>query len=73
MHQTFNPSRDTVGGFIFVGTNFLGLSKSHTLVGFKFVVLAFSFIIHTENHFWLVLDFVDRTLHDNHEIWYPRK
>ena len=42
--------------------------KSHHSWGSKFVVIVFSFIMHTENHY-----FVDRTLHENHESWYPTK
>ena len=39
----------TVDGFIFVGTNFRGLNKNNTFVGFKFLAIVFYLIIHTEN------------------------
>ena len=45
---------DTVDGFIFVGTNFRGLKKNQTFVGFKIRGQSiFSFIIHTENRYFV--------------------
>ena len=38
-------------------------------LGSKFVAIIFSFI----NALSLVLEFVDRTLYENHENWYPMK
>ena len=53
----------TVDGFIFVGTNFRGLINSW---GSKFMV------IQKIANSW-VLEFLDRTLQENHENWYPKK
>ena len=41
---------NSVGGFIFIGTNFRGLDKLTHSWGSKFVAKVFSFIIHTENY-----------------------
>ena len=49
-----------------------GMKMTHSW-GSKFVAIEFFFIIHTENNLFVVLEFVDRTLHENHENWYPTK
>ena len=47
--------------------------------GSKFVGMIFSFIILTKNYYFVgtcilhVLEFVDWTLIENHENWYPTK
>ena len=64
-HKANNPSQAiylnsvalrinyTVDGFIFVGTNSCGLNKIKHSWGLKFVVIVFSFIILTENRYFL--------------------
>ena len=65
---------NNVDGFIFVGTIFHGLSKHYTFVGFKIRGHSFFFSLFIQKiAFSWVLDFVDRTLHKNHENWYPTK
>ena len=60
--------------FIFVGTNFRGLNKNHTIVGLKIRGYSiFLHIVHTENCYSWALKFVGRTIHENHENWYPTK
>ena len=39
--------------------------------GSKFMAIAIYLIIYTENYNFGVLEIVDRTLHKNHENWYP--
>ena len=58
----------TVDAFIFVGTNFRGLNKNNTRVGFKFVAIIFSFIIHTQNRY-----FVGTRIRGQDPPWKPRK
>ena len=41
--------------------------------GSKFVAIIISYITHTENTYLLLLEFVDWTLHEKHENWYPTK
>ena len=60
-------------GFIFVGTNFRVLKRNQTFVGLKLVAIVFSFIIYTENRYLLAPEFMDRTLKENPENWYPTK
>ena len=69
-----NSDFNTVDGFIFVGTNFRGLNKNDTFVGFKIRAIVFSFFMFIQKiTFSWVLEFVDRTFHENHENWYPTK
>ena len=63
-----------VDGFIFVGTNFRGLNKTYTFVGFKIRGHSiFFYNSYKKVKMSWVLEFVDRTLHENHEYWYPTK
>ena len=52
---------------------FVDLTKMTHSWGSKFVAIVFSFIIHTESNPSWVLEFVDPTLCENHENWYPMK
>ena len=42
--------KHTVDGFIFVGTNFRGLTQNEIFVGSKLVDIVFWFMIHIENY-----------------------
>ena len=67
---------NTVNAFIFVGTNFRGLYKNHTSVGFQIYGHTCSIFLYNPYPkiaiSW-VLKFVDQTLHKNHENCYPTK
>ena len=43
------------------------------LSGSNFVAITFLFIFHVEIAISWVLEFVDRTIHENHKYWYPKK
>ena len=64
----------TVDGFIVVGTNCRAFKKMTHSCGSKFVVILFLFSLFIQKITisW-VLEFVDRTLHEHHENWYPTK
>ena len=64
----------TVDAFIFMGTNFRGLNENDTFVGFKIRGHSIfpSYVIQKITNS-CVLEFMDRTLHENHENWYPTK
>ena len=64
----------SVDGVIFVGTNFRGLNTNDTFVGFKTRghSILFSKFIQEITVSW-VPEFVDRTLHETRENWYPTK
>ena len=62
------------GWLYFCGYQFSWIKQKVTHSwGSKLVALVFSFIIHTENTISWVLEFVDQTLHENQENWYPTK
>ena len=64
----------TVDGFIFVGTNILGLNENDTFMGLK--IRGHSIFLpnsYKKTTYSWVLEFVDRTLHEIHENWYPMK
>ena len=61
-------------GFIFVGTNFRGLNKNDTFVGFRIRGNSIFFHkLYRKSHFRGYMEFVDWTLHENNENWYPTK
>ena len=65
---------DTLDGFIFMGINFRGFNINGIFIGIK--IHGYYIYLHKVIQkviLLLVLEFVDRTLHDNHENWYFTK